>query len=96
MHCHRNSVIPIGRLTSHTSDLGAFMLNYLGQTGQITVTVHLIMRSRAARRSCTSIAFRFERLRPTLARLENAPGPPLDAGEKAIVSEWSADTLGGA
>jgi RHS repeat-associated protein len=27
----------IGRLTSHTSDLGAFALSYLGQTGQITL-----------------------------------------------------------
>ena len=26
----------IGRLTSHSSDLGAFTLAYLGQTGQIT------------------------------------------------------------
>jgi YD repeat-containing protein len=26
----------IGRLTSHASDLGAFTLAYLGQTGQIT------------------------------------------------------------
>lgn len=27
---------PIGRLTSHTSDLGAFTLGYLGQTSQVT------------------------------------------------------------
>jgi YD repeat-containing protein len=26
----------IGRLTNHASDLGAFTLSYLGQTGQIT------------------------------------------------------------
>lgn len=28
---------PIDRLTSHTSDLGAFTLSYLGQTGQLTL-----------------------------------------------------------
>jgi len=26
---------PIGRLTTHASDLGSFTLSYLGQTGQI-------------------------------------------------------------
>ncbi|MET4391013.1 RHS repeat-associated protein [Bradyrhizobium sp. F1.4.3] len=37
VHCHRNcfGYDAIDRLTSHASDLGAFTLSYLGQTGQM-------------------------------------------------------------
>jgi hypothetical protein len=45
---------------------------------------------------CASTAFWSQRLRPTLAWLENTPCPSLDAGEKAIIAERPADTLGGA
>jgi hypothetical protein len=36
------------------------------------------------------------RLRPALARSQRPRGPPLDAGEKAIVAERPADALGSA
>ncbi len=66
-----------------------------GELSGIKVTVHLIQK-RTARRSCVSTAFRSLRLRPTLARLQDAPGSSLDAGEKAIIAERPADALGGA
>jgi hypothetical protein len=49
-----------------------------------------------ARRFCVSMALWFRRLRPTLAWFEVAPCSPLDASEKAIVSELAANALGGA
>jgi hypothetical protein len=43
-----------------------------------------------------STAVRFKRLRAALAWLEVAPGQPLEASQKAIVSKRPANALGGA
>jgi hypothetical protein len=57
----------------------------------VTVTVHLIPLVQRLR---SSTSLRFGRLRPTLARLEGAPGQSLKPGEKAVVPERSANALG--
>src|SRR5260370_3911137 len=60
----------------------------------IWVTVHLIKF--VARRYPSLAAFRCGWFRPALAWFEKTPGPSLDAGEKAIVSERPANALCGA